>query len=121
MILADSSIWIDHFRKNNLVLESLLGSENIFTHPFIIGELSLGNFRNRKAVLQLLQCLPKVIIASDDEVFVFIEKYQLYGSGVGYIDAHLLASAFLSKTRLWTKDKKLKEVAIYLGCSYSGH
>ena len=121
MVLADSSIWIDHFCKANDELKELLNSDRILTHPFILGELCIGNFRKRDVVLTMLKLLPKAIVASDEEVGVFIEKHQLYGLGVGYIEMHLLASAILTKTRLWTGDKKLKEIAINLGCAYGKH
>lgn len=121
MIIADTSIWVDHFRREDEELKGLLYSGQVLLHPFIIGELSLGHFRSRKTVLQMLNDLPKAIIASDDEVAVFIEKHRLYGLGIGYIDSHLLASAFLTKVRIWTKDKRFKEVAVKLGCAYSGH
>lgn len=108
-------------RKNDLELEALLYSEQISTHPFIIGEIALGNLRNRKPVLQMLNYLSKAIVASDDEMSVFIENHHLYGKGIGHIDAHLLASALLTKTYIWTKDKKLKEIAMNLGCAYVKH
>ncbi len=121
MILVDTSIWIEHFRKGDDELKETLYAGQVLTHPFIIGELSLGSLSNRKTVLQMLKDLPKATVASDDEVAVFIEKHRLYGLGIGYIDSHLLASAFLTKVRLWTKDKKLKETAMKLGCAYAKH
>jgi len=118
MILVDSSVWIDHFRKGNEELRELLYSNQVMLHDFVIGELALGNFRNRKIVLQMLSDLPKAICATTDEAFLFIDKHRLYGLGIGYIDSHLLASAMLTEARLWTNDKKLKEIAVKLGCSY---
>ncbi len=121
MILVDTSIWIEHFRKGSDELKEILGVGQVLIHPFIIGELSLGSFRNRKIVLQMLGDLPKSVIALDDEVASFIEKHRLYGLGIGYVDVHLLASAILTNVRIWTRDKKLKEVAVKLGCSYIRH
>ncbi len=121
MIIVDSSIWIDHFRSGDAELTDLLGREQVLIHPFVVGELALGNFRKRTIVLELLFDLPKAIAASDDEALEFIENNKLYGLGIGYVDAHLLASAFLSASRLWTRDKKLNEAAKKLSCAYIGH
>ncbi len=118
MILVDSSVWIDHFRKGSEELKELLHSNQVLLHDFVIGELALGNFRNRTAILQMLNNLPKAIPATADEIFLFIDKHRLYGLGIGYIDSHLLASAILTQARLWTNDKKLKTIAAKLGCSY---
>lgn len=111
MILVDTSIWIDHLRNGDDRLKSLLIDGQVFIHPFIIGGLALGNLRQRRKILQLLMDLPEAITANDNEAIDFIEKHSLYGLGIGYIDAHLLASAKLSSVLLWTKDKKLHEVA----------
>lgn len=121
MILVDSSVWIDHFRKGSEELKELLYSNQVLLHDFVIGELALGNFRNRKTVLQMLNDLPKAISATADETLLFIDKHRLYGLGIGYIDSHLLASVVLTEARLWTNDKKLKAAALKLGCSYAKH
>lgn len=121
MILVDTSIWIDHFRASNAELVELLGSAQVLTHPFIIGEISLGNLHKRNIILSLLSDLTKATTASDDEVFAFIESNKLYGLGIGYVDSHLLASAHLTTVGLWTRDKKLNETAKKLGCAYSNH
>lgn len=121
MIIADSSVWIDHFRSGDAELIELLTAGKVLTHSFVIGELALSNFRKRAVVLRLLFDLPKAIAASDNEALEFIENNKLYGFGIGYIDAHLLASAFLSSSRLWARDKKLNEAAKKLGCAYIGH
>ena len=80
-------------------------------HPWVIGELACGNLRNRSQVLELLQGLPAATVASDAEVMLLIEREQLMGRGIGYIDAHLLAAARLSHCRLWTQDRRLAVVA----------
>jgi len=115
MILVDSSVWVDHLRRGDTVLEALLNTEQVLAHPFVIGELALGNLRKREVLLHYLQNLPQAIIASDEEVFGFIERYKLFGLGIGYIDAHLLASTRLSAARLWTRDKRLHQAALKLG------
>jgi predicted nucleic acid-binding protein len=116
LILADTSVWIDHFRTGNREMRNLLDQGQIALHPFIVGELALGSLRNRASALALLDVLPHVFVARMDEVRAMIETRQLYSLGIGLIDAHLIASAFLSPhTRLWTKDKQLRKVAEGLG------
>ena len=121
MILVDTSIWIDHFRVGDSQLDYLLGLEQVLIHPFIIGELALGNLHKREVVLRLLHNLPKAIAATDDETLKFIENNKIFGLGIGFIDTHLLASARLTMARLWTRDKKLNEVAKKLELAYIGH
>ena len=114
MILVDTSIWIDHFNKSDADLVKLLNSAKVCIHPFIIGELSCGNISNRQEILNLLKALPQVESVLDEEVFILIENKKLYGIGLGFIDAHLLASALINDVTIWTRDKKLKKAAINL-------
>lgn len=119
MILVDTSAWIDHLRDGDEKLASLLHSGSVLMHPFVVGELACGNLRDRESVLGLLQELPRATVATDTEVLFFIEGRALMGRGVGYIDAHLLASASLSNTaRLWTRDIRLYSIAAELGQAY---
>ena len=112
MILVDTSVWIDHLRGGDAVLESLLDRGGVLGHPFVIGELALGNLRRRDLVLGALRQLPRAAVASDEEVFGFIEARRLFGHGIGYIDAHLLASVRLTPdARLWTRDRRLRAIA----------
>jgi hypothetical protein len=112
MILADSSVWIDHLRAGEPRLVELLNTGRVLVHPFIIGELACGNLKNREAVLSLLQDLPAVPVATDDEVLFLIEKHGLMGRDIGYVDAHLLSAVSLAGTRqLWTRGKRLCAVA----------
>ncbi|MBI1868863.1 MAG: type II toxin-antitoxin system VapC family toxin [Methylocystis sp.] len=112
MILVDTSVWIDHFRRNDAALAGLLDSQQVLTHPFVIGELALGNLRQRNAILSALQDLPQANVATDGEALGFITRHSLFGQGVGYIDAHLLASAALTpNASLWTRDTRLRAVA----------
>ena len=115
MILVDSSIWVAHLRDGNVGLENLLIEGNVACHPFIIGELACGNIENRKEIISLLQSLPMALQAEHDEVLQFIDNHRLMGSGLGYIDMHLLASANLTKIPLWTFDKILHNVSLKLG------
>ena len=111
MILVDTSVWIAHFRKGSPALSELLGDGLVLVHPFIAGELACGNLRNRTRILSDLQALPAAASATNGEVMQLIEARKLWGLGVGWIDAHLLASALLSTCRLWTLDRRLLRAA----------
>ncbi|MGH7047501.1 MAG: type II toxin-antitoxin system VapC family toxin [Stellaceae bacterium] len=116
MILVDTSVWIEHFRVGDERLISLLDAGAVLGHPFVIGELSLGSLRQRNAVLSDLQDLPQAASASHAEVIRFIDRETLFGCGIGYIDAHLLASARLTADgKLWTRDRRLQAAAVRLG------
>jgi predicted nucleic acid-binding protein len=121
MILVDSSIWIDHFRKENRVLSSLLLRGAIVMHEFILGELIIGNFKNRKEILSLLDSIPKLSKLTQDEFIYFLEKNLLYGKGVGFIDIHLLGSTKLAGVKIWTLDKKLLKLAESLKLNFELH
>lgn len=90
----------------------------MFIHPFVTGELACGNLEDRALVLDLLISLPAVSIADHEEVMSLLEREKLYGQGIGWIDAHLLASALISAVPLWTFDQPLREVARQLGVDY---
>lgn len=115
MTLLDTSIWINHLRQNDSFLTRLLEDQKILMHAFVIGELALGNLQQRGHVLSELANLPLAAKASDAEVLVLIERHQLAGSGLGYVDAHLLASASISGASLWTHDRRLHQAALNLG------
>jgi len=111
VILVDTTIWVEHLRRGLPSLATLLQEGEVLIHPWVIGELACGNLRNRQQVLELLQGLPMATVASDAEVLLLIERDRLMGRGIGYVDAHLLASARLSHCRLWTQDRRLAAVA----------
>jgi predicted nucleic acid-binding protein len=120
VILVDTSIWIDHWRNCDLRLTRLLEAGQVSVHPFVVGELSLGNLLNRLQVLAMLQDLPQATTATDAEVVGFIDQAALAGSGIGYIDAHLLAAVRLTPgTQLWTRDKRLLAAGVRLGLAYA--
>lgn len=119
MILADTSIWIDHFRSSNRRLIALLDAQQISVHPWVTGELACGNLANRSNILYLLKSLPQVQVATDDEVLFFVEKHRIFGKGIGYIDMHLLAAARLGNLTIWTRDKRLGQIASLLGLNAS--
>jgi predicted nucleic acid-binding protein len=116
LILADTSIWIDHFRSGNRELRQLLEQGQVVIHPFVIGELALGSLRHRAEALALLDLLPHVQIAQINEVRVTIQACRLYKLGIGLIDAHLIASVLIfSPTLLWTRDRWLRKAAEAVG------
>ena len=115
MILADTSVWIDHLRHGNPRLKQLLLAESVVCHPFVIGELACGSLGNRGEILSLIQALPSMPVADGEEILYFIESHRLMGRGLGLIDVHLLASAQLGDTPLWTLDKRLRKAAQDLG------
>ncbi len=118
MILVDTSIWIDHFRVAGGPLTSLLQTDLVCTHACIIGELACGNLDKREALLEMLQALPRVTAATDDEVLYFIGRHKIMGRGIGYIDAHLLAATAIHSAMILTRDKRLQEIAEELGLAY---
>jgi predicted nucleic acid-binding protein len=112
MILADTSIWIDHFRRSDSRLARFLDHGDVVMHPFVLGELALGYVPKIAEMIEDLRTLPKAAVADPDEVLEFIAHRALSGSGIGYVDAHLLASAALApETFLWTGDKRLHTAA----------
>jgi predicted nucleic acid-binding protein len=116
LILADTSVWIDHLRSGNAELRMHLNQGRIVIHPFVIAELALGSLQQRAKTLALLDFLPQVRVAQLSEVRLTIETRCLYGLGIGLTDAHLVASVFLNPpTLLWTSDKRLRKAAESLG------
>ena len=114
MILVDTSVWVDHLRTGNERLRTLLLDGRVFCHPFVIGELACGMLRNRSAILTMLRDLPAAHLLHHDEVLSFLEMRRLYGRGIGWVDAHLLASSLLSGCALWTFDEPLRRAALAL-------
>ena len=116
LILADSSVWLDHLRNNDPVMDQLAGEERLLMHTYVIGELSLGNLANRPAFLRRLRQIDAILKARDDDVFNLIETQRLSGSGIGWVDAHLLTSVVLAgDVKLWTRDRRLNAAAERLG------
>jgi hypothetical protein len=118
-VLVDTSVWVDHLRRGNRRLASSLERGEVECHRFVIGELACGFLARRSELLSLIGALPGVIEADHLEVLGFIESRRLMGRGLGLIDVHLLASALLSGTSLWTLDKRLAARARELGIEYT--
>lgn len=120
MILVDTSVWIDFFRHDDATLAALLHEGQVLSHPWVIGELALGRLDPESEHLALITRLPKATVATDDEVLRVIDTVSLAGSGIGYVDAQLLAAARLTRdAMLWTRDKRLSAVCERLGIAYS--
>lgn len=116
MILADTSVWIDHFRSGTKEMREALNRGEILIHPSIVAELALGSLRDRTRTLEMLDLLPQARVAQMSELRLMIEARRLHSGGIGLTDAHLIASVFLDRpTLLWTRDKRLRRVAEALG------
>jgi predicted nucleic acid-binding protein len=120
MTLADASVWIGHFRSVNDEFGALVEDQQIAVHPFVIGEISCGKLRQRERVLRYLELLPAAVVARHNEVLHLVDRQRLWGTGIGWVDAHLLASACLSNCTLWTLDKALQRAAARVGAAYRG-
>ena len=114
MTLVDTSVWVDHLREGNARLQALLRTEQVLVHPLVIGELACGQLQNRNEVLRLLESLPAARQADHRETLALVDQQRLAGLGLGWIDAHLLASSLLSDARLWTLDQRLARAAAQL-------
>lgn len=119
MILVDTSVWVDHLRAKDERLTLLLKELRVCMHPMIWGELACGNLQNRATLLRLWQGLPEIKQATHAEAMYCLEQHQLMGKGIGYVDLHLLSAVLLTpSTQLWTRDKRLKDLASALGCGW---
>jgi len=119
MVIVDTSIWINHLRKSDRHLEKLLLDAEAICHEFVIDELACTNLKNRNEIISLLQSLPHSPTVNHQEFLYFIDKHQLMGRGIGFVDVHLLASAQLANLPLWTGYNRLKSIAKDLGLNYS--
>jgi predicted nucleic acid-binding protein len=120
MILADSSIWMDHLRMSDPQLTAALNTRQILAHPFVIGEIALGSLRNRQDVLRMLRKLPEAVLAKNHEVDTLIERVPLFSLGIGYVDAHLLTSVRLTAgSSLWTRDRRLHDIAMQMSIAWT--
>jgi predicted nucleic acid-binding protein len=118
MILADTTIWVDHFRAADPHLADLLNQDEILVHPWTIGEIACGSFANRVRAIEFLQNQPQASPASHEEVLLFLNAHSAFGRGIGYVDAHLLTAALAIRCKLWTRDKRMGEIAQQLNLSY---
>ena len=117
-LLVDTSVWVDHFRAVDARLAALLGAGEVRMHPFVLGELALGNFRDRKRALTVLGSLYAAPLVAQECFLDFVERHALAGIGIGFVDAHLLASACEGRIKLWTRDQRLAARAEILGVGW---
>jgi predicted nucleic acid-binding protein len=118
MILVDTSIWADHFGRRDADLALLLDGEEALGHAFVTAEIALGNLPDPGGILAMLESLPQAAVATQAELMSLIESAKLAGSGIGFVDAHLLAGCRLSAAMLWTRDKRLRAMAEALGLAW---
>ena len=114
-MLVDTSVWIQHLREGNQALVASLEAGDVWCHPFVQGELACGNLHNGTEVLSLLESLPQAPEADHAEALALVERRNLEGGGLGWIDVHLLASALLAAVPFWTLDRSLASAARRLG------
>jgi predicted nucleic acid-binding protein len=117
-VLVDTSVWIDHLHRTDPELVALLRHTLVVMHPVIIGELACGTIPNRQEFLALWLSLPRVASVSFEEAMAFLENRTLWGRGLGWTDLQLLASALISRTMLWTRDRRLRHTADQLLISF---
>ncbi len=115
MILVDTSVWVRHLREGDPQLTTALERAEVWTHPWVIGELACGRLSDRATILGHLRALPSTPVADVDEALTLIERRSLMGRGIGWVDVQLLASALLAGVRVWTLDRRLAVVAAELG------
>ena len=118
LILVDTSVWIKHLRESDNNLIRLLVQGLVACHPFIIGELACGSIKNRHEIISLLNDLPSTEMLDHHDIMEFIEYRKIMNKGIGYVDVHLLGSALISETPLWTFDNALKKIANQLSIAY---
>jgi hypothetical protein len=118
VVLADTSVWADHFRSSDSHMMELLVNSNVLMHPYVLAEIALGSLRWRAKSINDLQSLPTARVVDDAAVFHSIETLRLYATGIGFVDAHILLSAKLGGHGLWTRDKRLAAQAARLGVQY---
>jgi hypothetical protein len=120
VILADTSVWIDHLRRRDAGLAALLEQGRVTCHPFVIGEIACGRLRNRQEILTLLAALPAAPVLTPAEALEFLEARHLAATGIGWLDVHLLGSSVLGRSPLWTRDGRLAAIARRLGIAFTG-
>ncbi len=121
MILVDTSVWVDYIRAGDDVLTWWLQNSRVLAHPHVIGEVLLGGPKMNSPIAKLLFSLQKAQVATDDEVLGLISTHKLAGSGIGYVDSHIIAAARLTHgAKLLTRDTKLYVAAARLGVEVAG-
>jgi len=119
LILVDTSVWVDHIRRPSPELVELIRSRRCLLHPYVLAEIALGNLPDWPARVARLRALPGVTPLPDDALLGLVEELGLQGSGVGFVDAHLLGSCRgRPETLIWSRDKRLASRAESLGIGW---
>ena len=124
MILADSSVWIDHLRQSNPALVRVLHAGEVCMHSQVLGELACGSLKDRALRISQWRAMPRLASVTDAQAMAFIEWHRLMNRGLGFVDVHLLAAAAaaaaaVAGARLWTRDKRLAEAASALNLAHA--
>ncbi len=119
-VLVDTSVWVRHFRMRNPVLMALLEDGEVLSHPVVVGELSMGGLKDREQTLWSLARLGRPPLATEAETNRMVEARRLWGRGIQWNDAQLLASAVIGGVKLWTLDGRLAEIAGEMGAAWDG-
>jgi len=121
VILVDTSVWI-RFLANRAPyaaeLDHLLDQDEVAGHDLILGELLIGDPGARESLLKGYEAMHRLSAVPHSEVVAFVRNYHLHGRGIGWIDAHLLASALVANVPLWTADERLAHVAREVGVGF---
>jgi predicted nucleic acid-binding protein len=118
MVIVDTSIWADHFRNRAPAFQALLESRSVLQHPFVTGELLIGNPPDPPTLRAMLESLPALDPIDHGAVLDFAQAHKLGGTGIGYVDVHLLAACDRDRVNLWTRDKRLLAQAERLGLAH---
>ena len=122
IVLVDTAVWI-RFLSNRTPyaaeLDQLLSRDEVSGHDFVYGELLMGDKGGRKQLLASYERMHQAPMVPHGEIIVFVRERWLHGRGIGWIDAHLLASALVGRLQLWTADPRLATLATELGIGYS--
>lgn len=121
MVLADTSVWIRSLRAEQPYIsemDALLSQDRIAGHELVYGELLIGDRGGRTRLLASYERIWQAAVVPHQEVAAFVRHRRLSGRGIGWIDAHLLASALVSRLQLWTADSPLRALAKQFGVAY---
>lgn len=119
-VLVDTCVWVKHFRTRNSHLMALLEDGEVLSHPVVVGELSMGGLKDRDQILWSLARLGRPPLATEAETNRMVEARRLWGRGIQWNDAQLLASAVIGGVKLWTWDAKLADAAGEMGVAWDG-
>jgi predicted nucleic acid-binding protein len=121
IVLVDTSVWIRFLSNRDpyaTELDALLSRDEVSGHDFVYGELLIGDKGGRKQLLANYEQMHRAPVVPHRDVVEFVRDRRLHGRGIGWIDAHLLASALVGRLRLWTTDPALAAAAKDLGIAY---